>query len=766
MDLKTTGVLLALLIVGLAVWSFTPAQRSESIKEPNQPQTRYVLDPRPAPGDVTRIEIQRSDGRKLSFARKQTADAGSEWEMLEPVRSDVEGFMVDTLVSTFTGLVSDTRHEQGLTDADAGLDAPVLRVLLEEVGGRKSQLRVGRRALMGGGTYVRTEADKTIHSVARDIAQDAARDVNDYRSKTLVSLAPTDVSRVEIRQGESATVLERGADSWRVVAPVSSRADGEKLTALITRASSLRVVKFIADAPSEADLAGYGLAQPVSSLTLVAQPTADPAASQPAPPTSTVLLIGAHADIQSQHRFVKRADQPWVATVAAPMADGLAPKLDDLRDLRVLGIAPGAATRIELIEPDRTSTLLRTDGRWQGDEDLAELDSEAVSDLVRGLEDLRAAAFIDEPAALPVYGLGEPQRQIRIQTGAEGNVSTVALLIGDATEGGNRYVKLADQPGVMVISAAQARRILVEPLSLRSPQMFDLAPERISRIDMRRGEAQFAMQRDADGWRLTSPAAPADPASLRELTNDLARLRGKRVVGRRDDPAFGLDQPAIDIEFTTASAATATAAADLLPELPETHRVIVSQREARVFAARDDDPYAYELDVTVLRVFLQELIDRRVLSVDAEQVIGIRVDAPGGSVEFARDDAGVWAFASDPTVRLAQAKVQELVTLLAQLRCESYLAYSEGDVAAAGLAEAPAQVRVTLRDAEPITLALDQVTRGDLPRKAAWLEGGRIFLMRTGDVDRLMRGLDQYVAPENPALEPPPGAAPGVTPEP
>ena len=53
-----------------------------------------------------------------------------------------------------------------------------------------------------------------------------------------------------------------------------------------------------------------------------------------------------------------------------------------------------------------------------------------------------------------------------------------------------------------------------------------------------------------------------------------------------------------------------------------------------------------------------------------------------------------------------------------------------------------------LKDESPITLKVDQVRAGELPRKAAWVEQRRVFLLRQAEAEKLMRGLDHYVKPE------------------
>ena len=52
-------------------------------------------------------------------------------------------------------------------------------------------------------------------------------------------------------------------------------------------------------------------------------------------------------------------------------------------------------------------------------------------------------------------------------------------------------------------------------------------------------------------------------------------------------------------------------------------------------------------------------------------------------------------------------------------------------------------------------LKVGQVRPGELPRKAAWVEQQRIFLLRHSDAERLMNGLDHYLTSAPPELNAP-----------
>ena len=178
------------------------------------------------------------------------------------------------------------------------------------------------------------------------------------------------------------------------------------------------------------------------------------------------------------------------------------------------------------------------------------------------------------------------------------------------------------------------------------------------------------------------------------------------------------------------------------------------------YARIDDQPYVFELDQTVYKVLNSELINRKLFDFAAEDVVGITVVAPGGTLELAKDGEK-WQFTTDPFVELSQKKVNEFTEGVAGLRVEMYLEYENADLVAAGLLAAPATVSIKLRNGKRYNLKMEQERPGELPRLAGWLEQKRTFRLRQSDCQKLLRGLDYYIKPDVPEDEPEATAPPG-----
>jgi hypothetical protein len=791
MSFKTTLLLLVLAVVGFAVWFFA-GQRQPTVVEPEEPavseqaKTRYVLEPRVMESDVVRLQIERRDQPRLVFERREKeGETGrmEDWRMVEPLGSRTENYVVSGVVRMLTGLQyrrSFTPGSEGAVSlADAGLEPPTATVTITDKEGTEYAVDVGKKVALSNDMYVRVVGSDEIMVVGRDMTRDIEREVNDYRAKRLMQLKAADARHVQIEHEDATYDFSSAAGKqWVINAPVKAYALPEKIKGLINTLGRIRVEEFVDDAPESLD--SYGLESPFLTVSVMTeekelvleepnQPEdAEEPTTQPIEPRFEVvkkeyeLAVGGYADLKSETRYVKRADQPWVASVKVDQLEKLIPELAELRDPTVTRIKAADATRLEISAAGTTAVLEKTDGKWHGSGDLAEIETPAVRKVLEAFEDAKAIDYIDDPHNLSEYGLDSPRVVLTVAT--EGAVEPVTLRIGaDTPSGRNTYVQLAGQPTVMVISAERASELAVTPLSLRSRVMTSGTPQQVTKIELEHRDKRYVLEREQNKrWKLLEPAdAPPDTAAVRELVTDLSRLRAREVVARGDDGSYGLNDPALTIHFVmeqpvetpapasqpTTQASQPTTQASQPAVEPVEHTLVIARRAGKTYARIDDGPYVFELDKSHWTVMTQELIRRGLFDVEGEDVAYLRIEAPAGALEFEHDGER-WVFVPDPYVQLSQKRVADFVKELAELRVDAYIAYRDGDLAQHGLEDAPVTVMMRLKDGAAITLKVTQVRRGELPRKAAWIEQQRIFLLQPTQTEKLMRGLDHYVMQE------------------
>jgi hypothetical protein len=783
MSFRTTIVLFVIVLAGGAAFWFVQSQdqnRPPVEKPVETPKTQRLLPDGPDADQVVRVSVECPDKPAITMERAPTESDPNrlgDWRMTAPVPSETEAPVVMRLVRSFTLVESKDQYKPGeLSARDAGLDPPAARVTVEGRDGRRETVELGRKVAIGNDIYARRAGSDTIHVIGEQPLKEAREDAARYRSRALARFAVKDVVEIDLALDGKQYQLRRGDNNqWRIESPVVAQADADKVRALLGDLLALRVAEFLPETPAEP--AAYGFNEPYLRVQVVTETLSvappDPAESQPAVPRidtrreTFALLIGNPADIGGKDRFVQVVGQPWIATIADIPVQKVTPKLGELRDPRVVRLREADITRLELASAGQSAVLEKIGGEWEGAGDLDALELPALTDVLQALEDLRAVDFIDTPGDLAQYGLDRPRATLKVASaGAPG---VVTLRLGAATPSGqNAYVQLDENPSVLVINERQAQRLALSPLALRARQVFAYEPRAVRSVELTRGDRAFRMVRTDDGWQLEQPAgAPVDPASSREISTDLARLRARRVVGKIEQAAqFGLSQPEVDIRFTAEKAAEALVG----PETPSTapaavmagHTLRIGRAGGVTYASRDDDPYVYELDDTVYNSLTQELIQRQALDLDPKAVVGLRIESTGGTLEFKREETG-WVYPADLTVQLNQKAVDDLVAEFAKLRIERYITYENADLAAAGLDQAPATLTLRLSDDSTVTLKLDQLRPGEVPRKAGWVEQRRIFVLRIGEAERLMRGLDEYVKRDAPPPQPgQPGLPPGL----
>lgn len=608
MNFKTTGLLLVLVvIVGAAYFLYPKGGPTEAPPKPaDVPESdKALLDPAPAVDEVVKLTLQRPGQPYLVFVRSpKSAPAGEyeDWQIAEPFAAPADTWAVRGMVGTLIGLRSRTRFEPGSkgapSDADAGLAEPVAVALMSDKDGKEYRIEIGRVAAMSNETYVRVTGRPTIHLVARDLGPEFKKTLGDFRERALTKRSVNDATRVELTVDGQPVVLTRGDEkAWVIDVPVKAYAKTEEVQSLLRKVIGLRVQEFLDDAPTA--LATFGLEPPQLTLKVtfeykVQLPAEGGTETQPAEPryetkTETLALsVGGVADLKKEKRYAKLEGQPSVFSLRDADITGLKPDLVKLRDPAITRVKATDATRLELVADGQMATLEKVDGVWRGSGDLAELESAAVMDVLEGFEDLSAIEYIEQPGEPATYGLDRPRAVLTVTAG--GLVAPVTVHVGSLTKSGrNAYVQRDGQTTVYVVSAAQANRLVVPPLSLRSRAVFSADPGAIRELDITRGPQRHILVRTDAGWRMTEPAdAPVDSEAVRVLVNDLSRLRAKRVAGRAEEARFGLENPAITLRFVVEQAPPAQPAATEPP--PVTDQPIAPAQPPAGTSPADADP--------------------------------------------------------------------------------------------------------------------------------------------------------------------------------
>lgn len=493
--------LLILLLVVLALAAFLWfVERDMPGSEEREEMSHRVL-PVLESGDVTavtvevgdeRVRLERSPAQPPGEEADEAAEAdgeagGSTWRFAAPQRfagARAEGSAVDDLLSALAGLTEE-RTLDDVEPAGVGLDAPRARVVLEGAEEEPVTLLVGGEVPASNRMIVgRAAADGTVapqaYVVDRGIFTDLDKPAGDWRARDLFPAERAAVRRIVLSAADRPddVVLTRGDDdAFRIVQPLSDRADGEEVDALLTALTGLTVERFVDDVDPDA-LGELGLDPPHGSVRVETAGGGEP----------FVLQVGAPGDGGALH--LRIADQVVTArtglaeAVERPAAEWPSRSLTAWRVFEIQGLT---------VEDDAgTLTLERATPDWLRDGE--RIAYSPVADLLYALSDARA----DETVAVDTLRLPAPEITLTLTAerpqdagGGEAEEDATAVTAtetirlhpaGDdgrvpATVSGRDRVLLLPAAGVEDIRAAVEAVRAAEPLPAEDATDNDELPE-------------------------------------------------------------------------------------------------------------------------------------------------------------------------------------------------------------------------------------------------------------------------------------------------
>lgn len=363
MNFKTTIILLVLLLGGLAFVYFAN-------REPKGPEKTASVDKTRDPNGSPLVDIKSGDINKLSIRTAgdqliELVKSGEDWSLTEPLKAAADGGSVGTLLRNLTALR--TRGKVPLTGdtlSASGLSKPQYTLEATTSDGKKLKLEVGNRSALGNDLYVKlngaSEGDlSTGGALATQLEQGTQKLLTDLRDKMLVRLKSGDeVKQIAIDKDGKRLVLHdvgKGVtgmrtSEWKIVEPVSAKADASDASSLARAATGLRADSFVS--ASSPEIAAAEFEHPRFTVSLsTAAPSTQPAGGPASQPSGVTLTFGQFADLDNKQTYVRVSDTNAIAKVTLSEFDaktlGLA-TVEALRDRNLLEIKPAEVSRIVL----------------------------------------------------------------------------------------------------------------------------------------------------------------------------------------------------------------------------------------------------------------------------------------------------------------------------------------------------------------------------------------------------------------------------------
>lgn len=659
---------------------------------------------------VTKLEIEREDGRVVLERTRSGEDELGEWRITEPVAADVDFDAVDSVMGalewadarrTLTGISAEDRERFGLT-------SPRLRAWFT-VADRRVPIAIGGEDPQESGLYAQLEDESVAYVVGRDVYEALDHDAGWFREKELLTdVGPSRAERLTLEGEAGERRLVRRDGRWWLEAPVEGLASAGAVQEILRKLEDSKAERFVADAPES--LAQYGLDAP-AHVARVARTRGDGNET-----VEAVLAIGGPCG-EHEGELYARVDDGPVVCVDADTVEPLGRDVDALREGRLLSVRDDEVERITIASGNRELEVWREGGEWklrskQGPRETeASADPEGVADFLRTLRDTRAQAFLPaDPEAVRARGLTNPTATVTVGLASSEEEARTEVVTLGAVEADAAWARRGEEPALLQLSPAVAQTLSTSPLPFRARRLVREDGGQVTRLLVRRPEVREVVEDGSDGSRVVEPlAAPADAAALRAAGRELASLTAERFVAERATAEHGLDAPRLVVEATFEDAVGAAAeddghdhahdhgeaeeSAEGAADRPATRSYVLrvgASTEGGAFARLGDDAAVFVVSEQLVDALDGPLVDRGLLGSDARHVERLRIERGAQRLDLRRQGDG-WTTEGGPA---DGASADALLRTLETLRATDTTSYGPAP-AAAGLTRPRARITVT-----------------------------------------------------------------------
>jgi hypothetical protein len=676
--------------------------------------------------ELADLAVQRGDDR---YQLKQEKGV---WKLTVPVEADADSSKVGNLADDLSRLeaveyVDDAPTPEKL-EKEYGLDKPALTATLSFTDKDKpaQTLQIGKARGKKDEYFARlTAKDKpAVFVVRKQIRDDLDQGALAFRPTQLWQVQPEEVVTLKVqRQEQPEYRLERAGTAekatWKLSGPFSATISDEQVKKMIDPLAPLRCERYEAHTATDKELEKYGLDKPYLRVALQ---TAKKGENDKQQPTPRVLLIGKPTKEGAESHFGKLASSPAVFVVGQPVVTGLDRSALDLLNRNLLALESAAITRIATRTADSQLTLQRQGDEWQVEagENRFTADNQAMTQALNVWANLQAQRFAayGDKVNWAEYGLDKPAVVVTVtlkpaDEKAKPSQHTVAL--GKSLEGGERYARIDNGPGVVVLGSAASEHLGRTYLDFVDRTLLKLDPSALIGIQRKIEDQELELVKKEDGWHLVKPTEQrADAPLLENLVDQLARLRAVRVAAypAKDLQPFGLDKPAAVVTLR------------FKEDDKPAERVLKLGKEADEktgdrFVQVEGSSIVGVLAGTLAKRLLAEPLKFRDRGLarftDADKAI---LERGGRKAVFTKVD-GTWKLTEPVEAEAEQGDLDDLINAVARLRADELVAEKPSELKPYGLDKPEVRWRFLSGDKEVLSLLVgshEKVKDGDGPR--------------------------------------------------
>lgn len=361
----------------------------------------------------------------------------------------------------------------------------------------------------------------------------------------------SDINEIGVTHGGVSYAIVRTAGSksdWELKRPEGARADFVKVRTLLGTLATMRSRNELASSEIDPDPSVYGL-QPPELVLHVSGAFG-----------KRVFSFGKKTSV-SNRRYLQPEGDAKIYLVDESVFTALDSAPEDVRDRQPLrfDVADVAEMTVVRGEGDFLKLVRGGDSKWSLSykDGTLPADPEVVLENLKGLKQLKAVRFVDEPGeSLALYGLAKPRVIVsfklaskrsndpeadppslilQLGVGVTIGASNDPLASGGAPEGidarAGYFFKLAGEPFIYEAGRPPFGELLQPPEYFRDRTPWKgLDPKTVERIELKSPSGSRAFKRAASGWAFEGDQAGGNQLSSDEVERWLEALLELRVV--------------------------------------------------------------------------------------------------------------------------------------------------------------------------------------------------------------------------------------------
>ena len=378
-----------------------------------------------------------------------------------------------------------------------------------------------------------------------EIKGEKTREEAAEKEKKIFQFEEKDIAQITINNPEGQFVLQKDKENWRLVQPLSTKADkssADSLASDIAQAKSERSL----DDPNP-NFKNFGLEPPVVKLSV-----------KLGSGQTHELELG-DKDFSSSSVFARIPGQKKILVLSSSLHSSATKKLFDFRDKNVLEFQRDQLKAMNILTKGKEYVLEKAADDWQIKKPFeSRADNTEVNSIVGDLEFAKVEEFVDSPADLKTYGLSSPAARVDLFLGD--NRARKTLLVGNKVDT-NYYAKDEARDAVLKIKEDLFKKLDFEATKIRDKKVLRFERANIKQIDIKLADKEFSFFRGSDDkWKMSKPSGHQGKViSEYKIFWPLEDLEGKELIDKANlaDAKFGFASPSAQIQVVDKGGKTA-----------------------------------------------------------------------------------------------------------------------------------------------------------------------------------------------------------------